>query len=136
MEAVFVPLSFFGAITLCIVLPIYFRNRLYQKALDVVGLAIQQGVEPERVRLPQFTTDKDDVNGNWKAGVILIVIGLIFLLAVALPLYATGEVSSGDDGGFAVFFPGVTCIGIGATLLWIHRTIVGSVVKKLPGGQG
>lgn len=136
MDEVMIPICLFGAITLCIVLPVYFRNRLYQKALDVVGLAIQQGVEPERVRLPQFTTDKDDVNGNWKAGVILVVIGLIFLCAIAIPMFAMGEVNAKEDGGFAVFFPGVTCIGIGATLLWIHRTIVGAVVKKQPGGPG
>lgn len=136
MENVFGPLGFFAALTLCIALPIYFRNRLYQKALEVVALAIQQGVDPERVRLPQMTSDNDDINGNWKAGLILIVIGLIFLLTLAIPVFASGKVESDPDAGLVIFFPGVVCIGIGATLMWIHRSIVGAVVRRQPGGPG
>lgn len=125
------PLFFLTAITLWIVLPIYFRNQIYRRTIDVVGKAIEHGIDPERIqfKLPQLKRDEGDVNGNWKAGLILAVLGAVFTLFIAIPLYSTGQVNK-EEGAFAIFLPGVICIALGLTLLLVHRTIVGPVIRN------
>jgi hypothetical protein len=132
MAEVFGPLIFFTAITLWIVLPIYYRNQLYRRTIEVVGKAIEHGIDPERIqfKLPQLKQDEGDVNGNWKAGIILAVLGLVFTFAVSVPMYYSGNI--GDDGRFAIFLPGSICVALGITLLVVHKTIVGAVVRRTP----
>lgn len=126
----FVALCLFAAVTACILVPIYLRNLLYRKTLDTVAKAIEHGIEPERiaVQLPSQQREReDDPNGNWKAGVILIAIGLAFLLAVVLPLWLFGEPGKHDDVLKMLSIPTILTI-VGAAFLLIHRSIVGPVV--------
>jgi hypothetical protein len=124
------PLTFFTFLTLVIVLPIFWRHRQYAAQLDVIAKALERGIDPERISLPQPGGEKDeDPNGNWKAGVLLVAIGLAIGLFFMLPMWLTGEFSSDSDAVPALAGPGLI-LSIGVTLLYIHRTIVGPVVKR------
>lgn len=124
-------LVFILALAGCIMLPVYLRNLLYRKTLDTVAKAIEHGIDPERiaVQLPALARDKDeDPNGNWKAGMVMLGIALGFLVAITVPVWLLS-----DDGKiqerFIVLAPPVMLGLVGAALLYIHRSIVGPVVR-------
>jgi hypothetical protein len=131
-EDIFIPLSLFTFLTLIIVLPIFWRHRQYAAQLDVIAKALEKGVDPERIQLKLPSQEQvGDPNGNWKAGLILISVGVFMALCVMLPLYYTGEIGQHDDGDLVAIFaaPGMFLIP-GIVLLYIHHTIVGKVVKR------
>lgn len=122
-------LLFLGAVILT---PIILRNRLHARQIEALTTALQHGVEPERLRelLPQ-RKDDDDINGNWTAGQILMVLGWAYLpFGVIGLLAALGKEGGGDIGAVFILLPGVICLALGARLLRIHKTIVGEVVKR------
>jgi hypothetical protein len=114
-----------------ILTPIILRNRLHAKQLDALTAALQHGVEPERIRelLPQ-RKDDDDVNGNWTAGQILLVLGWTYLPFGVLGLLAALSKAEADIGAVFILLPGVICLALGLRLLRIHKTIIGEVVKR------
>lgn len=122
---------FLGSIILT---PIVLRNRLLARQLDALTVAMQQGIEPERVRESlMLRRDEGDVNGNWKAGLILTALGWIFLPFSLLALFAAVVAQKADLGGLVGMLPGIACIVLGARLQRIHKTIVGDVVKRSEG---
>ena len=128
---VLTPVCLFAFLTLIIVLPIYWRHRQYALQLDVVSKALEKGVDPAglQLRLPS-QEQAGDPNGNWKAGLILLSIGLFIFLCVMVPLQLSGQMHD-DQGAKVGFFaaPGMFIIP-GLVLLYIHHTIVGKVVKR------
>jgi hypothetical protein len=132
-DDLFIPLSFFAFLTLIIVLPIYWRHRQYAAQLDVVAKALEKGVDPATIQLRLPSQEQaGDPNGNWKAGLLLIGIGLFLFFCVMLPLRLSGEMAGHTDPGEIVGFyagPG-TFIIPGVVLLFIHYTIIGKVVRR------
>jgi hypothetical protein len=125
------PLFFFAFLAAVILVPIWLRNRLYALQLDVIAKAIERGIDPERIQLKLPKQDDDDPNGNWKAGWILIAIGVVFSLCVIGPLSYAGELGSdADPGSWAITVVPGTLFSIGALLLFFHRTIVGKVYRR------
>ena len=127
-------LIFLGAVILT---PIILRNRLLAKQLDALTAAMQQGIDPERVRESlTLRRDEGDINGNWKAGQVLIWLGTAYLPFGILGLLAGASKAGADAGVFMALLPGVICLVVGACLRRIHKTIIGDVVKRgeaLPG---
>jgi hypothetical protein len=110
-EDAFVPLVIFGAITAWVVFPIYFRNKLYHKQLDTVAMALEKGVDPERIKLTMPRgNDDEDVNGNWKAGVVLIALGIAFDVMTAMAYFQFDDFREQDGPGLMVLMPGVISI--------------------------
>jgi len=105
----------------CIILPIWFRHRLYLKQLDTIATAIEKGIDPEKIKDSLAMPKKSgDINGNWKAGIILLWLGLIFFL-LGLP-------QALRDG--SLDWLGILLLtALGSVMLYIHKTIVGRVVK-------
>jgi hypothetical protein len=128
-EDILVPLMLFGSITAWVVFPIYFRHKLYSKQLDTVAAALEKGIDPEKIKLG-LPREEEDVNGNWKAGIILIGLGLAFDLMMAAAYFQFDEFRLDDGPGVMVFMPGVMSIILGLVLLFIHRTIVGPVQSR------
>jgi hypothetical protein len=121
----------FVTIGACIMLPIYLRNLLYRKTLDTVAKAIERGIDPERIaiQLPSMQREKEeDPNGNWKAGVVLIGVALGFLLAISLPVWLLSAPGQHQER-FTVLAPPLMLGIVGAALIFIHRRIVGAVVR-------
>lgn len=124
-------LLFFATVGACIMLPIYLRNLLYRKTLDTVAKAIEHGIDPERiaVQLPSLQREKDeDPNGNWKAGVVLISVAAGFLLALTLPVWLLAGADKVQER-FTVLAPPLILGIVGFALIYIHRRIVGPVVR-------
>jgi len=129
---VLAPLAFFAFLTLIIVLPIYWRHKQYAAQLDVVAKALEKGVDPATIQLQLPKQEQaGDPNGNWKAGLILVSIGVFLLLCVVIPGHLTGAIGNTDDGDVigSYAFPGMFLI-LGSVLLFVHYTIVGKVVKR------
>lgn len=122
----FGPLFLFGFLAAVIILPIYFRNRLQQKQLEAVTMAIEKGIDPEKIKAslpaPERTADP---NGNWKAGLILVGLGLTFGIPIAL----FTAVSSEGAEGLHPFLFGILLVVLGGILMRIHKSIIGAVVK-------
>jgi hypothetical protein len=92
---------------------------------------MQQGIDPERVRESlMLRRDEGDVNGNWKAGQVLIWLGVAYLPFGFMGMVAAATKNNGDAGAFMAFLPGVICLVVGGALLRIHGTIIGRVVKR------
>ncbi|MCC7479470.1 hypothetical protein IT575_13580 [bacterium] len=124
-------LAFIFALAGCIMLPVYLRNLLYRKTLDTVAKAIEHGIDPERiaVQLPSLAREREeDPNGNWKAGVVLLGIALGFLVAITVPVWLLVGDGHAQER-FTVLAPPVILGLVGAALLYIHRSIVGPVVR-------
>jgi hypothetical protein len=121
-------LIFLGAVILT---PIILRNRLLAKQLDALTIAMQQGIEPERVRESMLLRrDEGDINGNWKAGQVLVWLGVAYLPFGLIGMVAAASSGTANAGVFMAFLPGVVAIVVGACLRRIHRTIVGDVVRR------
>jgi hypothetical protein len=126
-----IPVVLFIVIGACIVVSLWLRHRLYQKQIDAITLAIEKGIDPDELKkaIEIKKPNGGDINGNWKAGVILLGTGLIFMIAM-LPLMIVEFIKAGgftdDVAGMAtmLIFP-----GLGLVFLYIHRTIVGPVIK-------
>ena len=126
----------FAVLGACIIVPVWLRHRLYYKQIDTVARAIEKGVDPAEIRralaLPQ---QSGDVNGNWKAGTILIWLGLAAFV-LGLPAALAGP--AGNNAGWPMVLLAVV---LGIILLRIHKAVVGGVVRldQLPpavvGGQ-
>ena len=131
-DDVMTPLALFTFLTLIIVLPVYWRHRQYAAQLDVIAKALEKGVDPASIQLKMPTQEQvGDPNGNWKAGLILVAVGLFTLLCVMLPLYYSGEIGHSGDGDIVAMFAGPgTFLIPGLVLLFIHYTIVGRVIKR------
>ena len=127
MEEVLVPIFFFLVIGSCILVPVYLKNRLFEKQLDTVARAIEKGIDPDKIKIGLPVRDRGDANGNWKAGLILIGIGAAFFLLFFLRAFV-GEAGDMHDLLPAVFV-GAILVVIGGTLLYIHKTVVGRVVR-------
>jgi len=126
MGDVLLPIGFFAAVVLAIVLPVYSRNRLREKQLDTVAIAMEKGIEPERIRESLPLAEKvADVNGNWKAGVIMVGIAVVYIVMMALQMAFAGGADAKE--GVMAFFPGVLLLILGVLLIYIHRTIIGAV---------
>jgi hypothetical protein len=127
-----VPFALFTFLTLIIVLPIYWRHKQYAAQLDVIAKALEKGIDPATIqlKLPQ-QEQAGDPNGNWKAGLILIAIGLFLFLCVVLPGRLLGEIGTHDEGDIIASYavPGMFFI-LGSVLMFVHYTIVGKVVKR------
>lgn len=114
---------FLGAV---IILPIYFRSKLQQKQLETVTMAIEKGVDPEKIFASMPKQERTaDPNGNWKAGIILVGLGLAF----GIPVAFLSAVSSEGNEGLPPFLFGLLLVVLGGILLRIHKTIIGAVVK-------
>lgn len=127
-----VPFALFTFLTLIIVLPIYWRHKQYAAQLDVIAKALEKGIDPATIQLKLPTQEQaGDPNGNWKAGLILIAIGLFLALCVVLPGRLIGEIGSHDaeDIIASYAFPGMFLI-LGSVLMFVHYTIVGKVIKR------
>lgn len=115
----------FAVLASCIVIPLWLRHRLYDKQLDTVAHAIEKGIDPLEIRralaLPQHN---GDINGNWKAGTILVWLGLAAFV-LGLPAAAPGEHHSGNAGWLLILLSVV----LGIILLRIHKVVVGKVVR-------
>jgi tetrahydromethanopterin S-methyltransferase subunit B len=123
------PLAFFIFLTLVIIVPIWLRNRLYGQQLDVIAKAIEKGIDPERINLKLPARENDsDINGNWKAGLIMIAVGLVFGLVFVLPMYANGELGPKDV--WPVMMVPCMVIAIGLTLIYVHHAVVGKVYRQ------
>jgi hypothetical protein len=121
-------LLFLGALILT---PIILRNRLLAKQLEALSIAMQQGIDPERVRESlMLRRDEGDVNGNWKAGTVLVWLGWAYLPFGLLGMVAAASKSDAGPGVFMAFLPGVVCLVVGYCLRRVHQTIVGDVVKR------
>lgn len=118
-------LSFLAAV---ILVPMWLRHRLYKLQLDAVAKALELGVDPERIQL-KLPTEKDDPNGNWKAGWILIGIAVAFVLFVLTPLVAAGEIGNRDPESWVILVVPGTLVTIGSMLLFFHSRIVGRVYR-------
>ena len=114
-----------------ILVPIYLRNQLLARQIEALTIAMQHGIDPERVRESlQLRRDEGDVNGNWKAGLILTSLGWVLLPLSILALLAAVATNKADPGSFFGLLPGIASLVIGARLHRIHKTIVGEVVKR------
>jgi hypothetical protein len=114
-----------------VLVPIYLRNRLLARQLDVLAIAMQQGVAPERVRESLLLRrEEGDVNGNWKAGLILTALGWGVLPLSLLALFASAAQNKADAGSMFGLLPGIACLVLGARLHRIHRAVVGDVVRR------
>lgn len=123
---IFGPLFLFTFLGAVIILPIYFRNKLQQKQLETVTIAIEKGIDPEKIFacLPKQERTADP-NGNWKAGIILVGLGLTFGIPIAFISSVSGEGSE----GLPPFLFGILMVVLGSILMRIHKTIIGAVVK-------
>ena len=120
------PLFLFTFLGAVIILPIYFRNKLQHKQLETVTIAIEKGIDPEKIFACLPKQEKTaDPNGNWKAGIILVGLGLTFGIPIAFISAVSGEV----DGGVPPFLFGILMVVLGGILMRIHKTIIGAVVK-------
>ena len=81
---VLIPVVVLLLIGACIIVPVVLKHRLYHAQLTLITKAIEKGVDPAAVRSSlQLQPRSGDINGNWKAGVILVAFGLgLFLLVV------------------------------------------------------
>jgi len=115
----------FAVLGACIILPIWLRHRLFYKQIDTVARAIEKGIDPVEIKrclaLPQ---QAGDVNGNWKAGVILIWLGLAAFV-LGLPAAMPGPNQPGNAGWPLILL----AVVLGIILLRIHKAVVGGVVK-------
>ena len=119
---------FLGAVILT---PIILRNRLLAKQLEALTIAMQQGIDPERVRESLLLRrDEGDVNGNWKAGTVLVWLGFAYLPFGLLGMVAAGSKGDAGPGALMALLPGVICLVVGYCLRRVHQTIVGAVVKR------
>jgi hypothetical protein len=128
------PIMFFLFLGAVILTPIFLRNRLMARQLDAVTAALQHGIAPERVRESlMLRREEGDINGNWKAGQILTVIGWTYLpFGLIGALAGLSKPNAGDDaiGALGALLPGIICIVVGYRLLRIHQTIVGPVLRR------
>lgn len=121
-------LMFLGAVILT---PIVLRNRLLVKQQEALAAALQQGIDPERIRESlALRRDDDDINGNWKAGQLLVVLGWAYLPFGVFAMLAGLAGEDASIGAVCALLPGVISLVLGARLLHIHRTIIGEVVKR------
>lgn len=106
----------------CIIVPIVLKHRLYHSQLALIAKVIEKGVDPAAIRASlQIQPRSGDINGNWKAGVILVLFGLGLFLLVML---------AGLREGFNSESMAVLIIAVlGIALLIIHYTVVGPVVR-------
>jgi hypothetical protein len=121
--------TFFVCVTFLIAFPVWLRHRLYARQLEAISIAIEKGVDPAVIKKNlTITNGGGDVNGNWKASMILIGLG-ITLAVVLLPIGIYGAVVEGEvQAIFGILIPGVLLIVTGVILKYIHRRIVGKVV--------
>jgi hypothetical protein len=117
---VLMPVVVIIAVVACILIPIWLRQRLYHKQLDVVAKVIERGVDPAAIKHSlTLPSPRGDVNGNWKAGVILIGLGLgLFVLGLPQAL------NEAEWGWLMTLLIAL----LGVLLLVIHSRIVGHVV--------
>src|SRR5262245_26541855 len=78
-EVIFISVCVVGLVLL-ILIPIYLRNRLQQKQIETVARAIEQGLDLDKVRASLITERSGDINGNWKAGVLVLAVALAGVL--------------------------------------------------------
>ncbi|MBN2083128.1 hypothetical protein JW859_13095 [bacterium] len=121
-----IPVVLFIIVGACIVIPIWLRHKLYYYQLTAIAKAIEKGVDPAVIKDSLVIPRRQgDINGNWKAGVLLLAFGVaVFLLS--LP-----EVLNGDNFNGEWLMPLIIPV-IGITLIVIHRQVVGPVVKVRP----
>jgi hypothetical protein len=121
MEAL-IPVVLIIAIAACIIVPIWLKHKLYYVQLNAIAAAIEKGIDPAIVKQSLVMPKRaGDINGNWKAGLILLVLGIaIFLLGLPQAL------QEGTD--FEWLFPLIIAV-FGAVLMVVHHQIVGKVVK-------
>jgi hypothetical protein len=125
-----IPVVLFLVVGACIVIPIWLRNMLMRKQLDTVAAAIEKGIDPARIGASMPAQQRTgDINGNWKAGQILIWLGIGYCLFLALPVVLLEQHSITPEV-VGIFSPGVLSLVIGASLTYIHRTIIGEVIKQ------
>lgn len=121
MEAL-IPIFLFIAIAACIIVPIWLKHKLYYVQLNAIAAAIEKGIDPAVIKqslvMPRRT---GDINGNWKAGLILLVLGIgIFLLGLPQAIQ--------EGTQYEWLFPLLIAI-FGAALMLVHFQVVGKVVK-------
>jgi hypothetical protein len=122
MPEVLAPVVILLTIGACILVPIWLKHRLYYKQLDTIAKAIEKGVDPNEIKRSLAIQPRSgDINGNWKAGWILVLVGCGFFV-LALP----SLVSEGFDRGT---FLALTPVVLGIALLMIHHRVVGNVVR-------
>jgi hypothetical protein len=133
------PIAFFGFLATVIVMPLYFRHQRNLKTIELVALALEKNSDPETVlrSLPP-QREGGDINGNWKAGQILIWVGLVFGLVMLTVIGAQDDLR--QNAGLAPLIPACISITLGIVLLAIHRRIVGVVrtvaaAQPLPHGE-
>ena len=116
-------------IAACIIVPIWLRHQLYNHQLTAIAKAIEKGVDPVVIRESLVIPKRQgDINGNWKAGVILLAFGVgVFLLT--LPQVFNGNKVDGEW-----LMPLIIPV-VGITLMVIHRQIVGPVIKVKPDNE-
>lgn len=109
----------------CIIVPIVLKHRLYHAQLTLITKAIEKGVDPASMRSSlQIQPRSGDINGNWKAGVVLVAfgVGLFFLMLLTT-----------ISEGFNPEMLSVLIIAVlGIALLVVHYSVVGSVVRVRP----
>jgi len=122
MEAISLLLILLSVVS-CILIPIWLKHRLYYKQLDAITAAIEKGVDPAEIKRSLAIQPRSgDINGNWKAGVLLIWLGSsMFVLAMIASILG----GTYEWGALLLLTPAV----IGITLLVIHDRIVGKVVR-------
>lgn len=126
------PLIALIVIGACIIIPILLRHRLYHEQLKVITKAIEKGVDPAAIKNSlQIQPRSGDINGNWKAGVILVAFGVGLFFVMLLTTISEG---------FNPEMLSVLIIAVlGIALLIVHYRVVGPVVRihsdALPGGK-
>lgn len=121
--------TFFVCITFLIAFPVWLRHRLYARQLEAISIAIEKGVDPAVIRKNlAINNGSGDVNGNWKASMILTGVG-VALAVIMLPI---GIYVAFTEGEFAAILgmltPGILLIVTGGILKYIHKRIIGKVV--------
>ena len=121
MEAL-IPIFIIVTIAACIIVPIWLKHKLYYVQLNAIAAAIEKGIDPAVIKqslvMPRRT---GDINGNWKAGLILLVLG-VGICVLSLPQALQ------EGTGYEALFPLLIAI-FGAVLMMVHYQVVGKVVK-------
>lgn len=117
-----IPVVVMLVIGTCIVVPIVLKHRLYHAQLTLITKAIEKGVDPASLRSSlQIQPRSGDINGNWKAGLILVVFGVGLFFVMLLTTISEG---------FNPEMLSVLIIAVlGIALLIVHYSVVGAVVR-------
>jgi len=124
-----IPIILFLVIGACITASLWFKHKLYQKQVDVISQAIEKGMDPEELKkaIEINKPNGGDINGNWKAGIILLILGGVTFLAMVPMIIQEYQRGHGLDE-ISGFLSMLIVPALGVAFIYIHKTIVGPVI--------